>query len=213
MFFSDNCGTSGDDSLSKNQAFAAAKQRQNINQDFPLRGFVNCAACDRPMTAGWSKGRTARYPYYICQTKGCSEHRKSVRKEAMEGDFRALLVELTPVPELLGMARKMLSRLWDAQHKRHASSALDAKSKAQALAQKSEAVMQRLMDADDPKLVNVYEKQIVKLKGERRLLLEKAKNPVPQQAGFEQLYRTACPFLSNPCKYGIQEFWSTKNCS
>lgn len=131
----------------------------------------------------------------------------------MEGDFRALLVELTPVPELLGMARKMLSRLWDAQHKRHASSALDAKSKAQALAQKSEAVMQRLMDADDPKLVNVYEKQIVKLKGERRLLLEKAKNPVPQQAGFEQLYRTACPFLSNPCKYGIQEFWSTKNCS
>ncbi len=38
--------------------------------DFPLRGFVRCAACDRSLTGSWSKGRSNYYAYYHCHP-GC----------------------------------------------------------------------------------------------------------------------------------------------
>jgi hypothetical protein len=41
--------------------------RQRNRPDFPLRGFVRCEACGRPLTGSWSKGRNGRYAYYHCQ--------------------------------------------------------------------------------------------------------------------------------------------------
>lgn len=31
------------------------------NDDFPLPGFVKCSRCGKPLTAGWSRGRSQRY--------------------------------------------------------------------------------------------------------------------------------------------------------
>lgn len=49
---------------------AKAPARKDINADFPLRGFVLCAECERPLTSCWSKGNGGHYPYYYCVTKG-----------------------------------------------------------------------------------------------------------------------------------------------
>lgn len=38
----------------------------------PLRGFLECAKCGRPLTGSASKGRSARYYYYHCKF-GCKE--------------------------------------------------------------------------------------------------------------------------------------------
>jgi len=40
--------------------------RKDLNLDFPLRGFVTCGECGHNLTSCWSKGRTARHPYYLC---------------------------------------------------------------------------------------------------------------------------------------------------
>jgi hypothetical protein len=40
---------------------AKVPARKNLNQGFPLRGFVTCGHCGMPLTACWSKGRHARY--------------------------------------------------------------------------------------------------------------------------------------------------------
>ncbi len=40
-------------------------KRKNLNEDFPLRGFVLCGDCETPLTACWSKGSNARHPYYL----------------------------------------------------------------------------------------------------------------------------------------------------
>lgn len=50
--------------------------------DFPLRHFVKCGHCKRPLTASWSKGRTQRYPYYHCTNRNCDG--LTVRKQALE---------------------------------------------------------------------------------------------------------------------------------
>jgi hypothetical protein len=39
-----------------------AGPRQRNDPDFPLRGFVRCDACGRPLTGSWSKGRTGTTP-------------------------------------------------------------------------------------------------------------------------------------------------------
>jgi len=33
--------------------------RQRSDPDFPLRGYVRCESCGTPLTATWSKGRSA----------------------------------------------------------------------------------------------------------------------------------------------------------
>ena len=48
--------------------------RPRNHPDFPLRGFVRCETCGRPLTGSWSKGRNGRYAYYQCPTSdrlGC----------------------------------------------------------------------------------------------------------------------------------------------
>ncbi|HWV83449.1 MAG TPA: recombinase zinc beta ribbon domain-containing protein [Hyphomicrobiaceae bacterium] len=59
-----------------------------------MRGFVACACCGEAITACWSKGRSRRYGYYLCDTKGRPEARKSFRKETVEGELEALLTTL-----------------------------------------------------------------------------------------------------------------------
>ena len=39
---------------------ARAPARKDINEDFPLRGFVSCGDCGKPFTAAWSKSKTGK---------------------------------------------------------------------------------------------------------------------------------------------------------
>jgi len=48
--------------------------------DFPLRRFLTCSLCERPITASWSKGRNSRYGYYHCaKCSGCEASARSSR--------------------------------------------------------------------------------------------------------------------------------------
>ena len=51
--------------------------------DFPLRRFLTCAHCRKPITGSWSTGRNGRYGYYHCPK--CSGVRG--RREDVEGAF------------------------------------------------------------------------------------------------------------------------------
>lgn len=41
-------------------------KHKKINEIFPLKGFVLCPECNKPLTASSSKGRTKYYTYYHC---------------------------------------------------------------------------------------------------------------------------------------------------
>lgn len=42
-----------------------------VRTEFPLRTFVRCANCEATLTGSFSRGRSARYPYYRCFRRGC----------------------------------------------------------------------------------------------------------------------------------------------
>jgi len=86
-----------------------------------LRGFVRCAACGKPLTAGWSKGRTDRYARFWCYQKTCGA--VGVSREALEIQFIRVLGSLEPVGEFLAQLPVLAARSWETRKTRIASDA------------------------------------------------------------------------------------------
>jgi hypothetical protein len=71
---------------------------------FPLRGYVCCARCGRPLTASYNKGLAGRRnPYYRCPRCRGTQTRKSV----LENAFAALLEDLRFSSQVLLRIRKI----------------------------------------------------------------------------------------------------------
>jgi len=177
-----------------------APNRKDLHEDFPLRNFVTCACCDEPMTAAWSKGRTKHYGYYFCKTKGCPEHRKNIRKEAIEDAFQALLRALQPLPSLLKVLRVMFRDLWDLRRGAAKQDAKRIETQVQALESKTARLMDRLVRADSETLITAYEAQIKTLEAEKLALKDAASQAFEPRKSFEESFGMACTFLANPWK-------------
>ena len=86
---------------------------QAKHPDFPLRRFVRCHKCSRPITGGWSKGKLARYAYYKCpKCRGVN-----VRKEELEARFVELLDRLRPSQEVLRLLSAAVLDRWNEDQK------------------------------------------------------------------------------------------------
>ena len=184
---------------------AQAPIRKDISEDFPLRGFVTCADCERPMTASWAKGRSAHYPYYLCATKGCASYGKSIKRAEVEEAFEALLGELRPSAELFAMAREMFRDLWDqrlAASKDHSAS---IKQELAATERKIEQLVDRLVEASSTAAVSAYEKRLQALEESRVGLTERIANCGRPLQSFDEAFRTAFEFLGNPQKLWVSE--------
>ena len=79
-----------------------------INETFPLRHFILCPNCNRPLTACMSKSKSGKlYPFYKCYNKDC-HGLKSVSKDKLEGEFMSFLRKITPDKKSLDGFRKVL---------------------------------------------------------------------------------------------------------
>lgn len=78
--------------------------------DFPLRGFVRCDSCGRPVTASYSRSATGqRYGYYHCD-RGCKAVR--VGRDRLERVFVAHLSAHSLAPELARLFRRVVGDVW-----------------------------------------------------------------------------------------------------
>ena len=178
---------------------ANAPARKDLNERFPLRGAVCCAECGHAMTAGFSRGRSASYPYYFCQQKHCSQNRKSIRGEKIEGEFADLLRSLTPSPKLFDLARAMFAKAWDQRLQAASTRSAKARADLARLERKTDQMMDRLVEADSPTLISAYEAKIRTMEEEKAVLREQARRKSSEPAhSFEDTYRTALSFLANP---------------
>ncbi|MBP7759840.1 MAG: recombinase family protein, partial [Alphaproteobacteria bacterium] len=152
---------------------AKAPIKANINDDFPLRGFVTCGCCDRPLTACWSKGRTTKYPYYLCTNKQCGEYGKSIRKEQMEAEFLEIVRSLKPSPKLFYLALDIFDRLWKDRQEQANGQTKTIKQQVLLIDRKVGQFLDRVVEADNPLLIETYEAKIRALQEEKTALNEK----------------------------------------
>ncbi len=179
---------------------AKAPARADISEDFPLRGFVSCGHCSQPLTACWSKGRSARYPYYLCDTRGCPEARRSIKREVIEGEFETLLSGLQPTEGLFNLAFAVFRDLWDAKLAGQRSQGGVLKSELALIERKVDALLDRIVDADSDSIVKAYEKRIRDLETQKAVMRDRIANCGRPLTTFSETYRTAFDFLASPCK-------------
>ena len=78
--------------------------------DFPLRHFVKCGCCGKPLTASWSKGRSRRYAFYRCPNPRC--HGVSVTKNDLENQFVSYLERIQPKAQFLKLFNDIVLDVW-----------------------------------------------------------------------------------------------------
>lgn len=80
--------------------------------DFPLRRFIRCGVCERPMTGSWSTGRGGkRYAHYHC-VRGCNR----VARETLHETFLTLLDALRPTEAAWRWLSIKILELWRGHH-------------------------------------------------------------------------------------------------
>jgi site-specific DNA recombinase len=175
--------------------------RADINCDFPLRGAIACACCNRPMTAAWSTGKSGtKHAYYACFSKGCTRYRKSIRRDQIEGAFVALLEKLTPGPRLLELARAMFKDAWNQRLAQSVGLARSYDREAEKIDKQIGVLLDRIVEAGSPTVVAAYEKRIAQLE-RGKFALEERRAKAGQRSGtFEELFELAFQFLASPSK-------------
>jgi site-specific DNA recombinase len=178
---------------------ARAPQRKDLHADFPLRGAVICGHCSAPLTAAWSKGRSALHPYYHCKKRGCEGYKKSIRREVIEGEFLELLRRSEAPPHVFEVAQVMFRKLWDHM-------ALTSKSRAKAIAdeiarldRETQQCLDKILAVTTPAVVTALEKRIGQYEEQKLVLTERKAAAESPARSFDETVRTALRFLSNPC--------------
>ncbi|GAB5471293.1 MAG: hypothetical protein Kilf2KO_43230 [Rhodospirillales bacterium] len=177
-----------------------AQTRKDIKQDFPLRGAVCCGDCDTPLTAGWSKGKYKKYPYYFCREKGCAQYGKSIARDKIEGRFADLLQSIEPKQGLVRAAALMFRDLWDHQAKHTENAARSLKQDIQSAESKVDQMVERIVDATNPRVIAAFEKRIDEMERQKLVLQEKMLQIGKPRRTFDEMFELSMRFLSNPCK-------------
>ena len=82
------------------------------HEDWPLRRFVLCEKCGKPLTAGWVKNSKGKpYGFYFCVQKGCRA--VSQRKEYLEYAWLTLLQMTQPKEEYLRRLPELVATAWE----------------------------------------------------------------------------------------------------
>ncbi|MEP0721063.1 MAG: recombinase family protein, partial [Marinomonas sp.] len=168
---------------------AKTPARKDISLDFPLRGFVLCDDCDKPMTACWSKSGTGdKHPYYVCYTKGCQSYRKSIRRADLEGDFEAILKDLQPIQHIFKAAKQVFLRLWDRRAATMKERAKAYQEQAQTAQKQIEKLLDRIMGVESDAVISAYEARVAKLEQEKLLAEERAAQIEQPREAREDLF-------------------------
>jgi site-specific DNA recombinase len=174
--------------------------RKNIGEDFALRGFVVCASCKTPLRSSWAKGNTKRYPYYLCQTKGCDQYGKSIARDKIEGDVGAMIQSLQPTRKLFDLMTVIFKNAWTQRLAMAEDMLQSAKRNLHQTEKQIETLLTRIMDASNPAVIKAYEDKINTLEKEKLKLQDNLDNYAPPKGTFEGLLELSLRFLANPYK-------------
>ncbi|MCP4099369.1 MAG: recombinase family protein, partial [Planctomycetaceae bacterium] len=153
---------------------ARAPARKDLSADFPLRGFITCGDCNKPLTANWSKSKTGKkHPYYMCFSKGCESYRKSIRRDVLEGEFEAMVQTLQPEQGLFACAKAMFKHAWNQRLAQSQAITHALKRDITRIEKQMDTLMDRLVDATTPTAVIAYEARLEKLERQKLVLTEK----------------------------------------
>lgn len=124
----------------------------------------------------------------------------------MHSQFETLLKAMTPTDEVIEIATNIFREIWE---KRSAGSAERTASVRREIGSTEKSIgllIDRIANASNPELVQVYESRLVDLQRQKIALSEKFQNSAQNLPDFDSTLRTALEFLASP--YNL---WETGN--
>lgn len=174
--------------------------RADLDESFPLRGFVLCGDCEKPLTACWSKSKTGKkHPYYQCFYRSCASNRKSIRKDVIEGQFAALLADIQPSPTMFALAKDMAGSVWGQLGEQAASMREEVRRRIAEIEKQTAALLDRIIEASSQSVITRYEQRINELERERLVMAEKLETKARPRKSFEEMFELTLGILANPC--------------
>lgn len=192
-----------------NDEYPARFVRQDLHDDFPLRGLVRCKSCQNKLTAYYSKGKKGKkYPYYSCQKKGCELRSKTVTLNAIDDGFESLCRSYKPKQKLVSIVGDMFEDLWNVEMKNVSLSLNELRDKKMKLEEEVGKLTDAVIDATNPILKKQYEKRLE----EKSLELDTLQADLASELTYEEPYRTSYEKITGMIKspYSIWENATTK---
>ncbi len=177
---------------------AHAPQRADLHEEFPLRGFVNCACCGSLMTSSKPKGRNKYYAYYHCFNRECERYAKSIPAEKVENDFEDILIKLRPSQKFYHLAKRICEMQWNKRGVLDAENIDSIKAEHDAIDEKIDVLLTRIVETQTQSLISIYEDKVRKLELQKLELQQKITNSQVNLPDFEECFGTSFEFLSNP---------------
>ncbi len=189
---------------------ARAPARKDINRDFPLRGFVECGDCGHAMTSSHSKGRSRRYPYYLCQKKGCDSYGKSIPREVIEGEFVQLLQGLQPTRQFFMFALEAFADLWAIRMGSIDEQRQSLRKELTVTTKQGERLLERIIHTEDEAAVPVYEKRLSAIELRKQELKERIENCGRALPTFKEVLEPRWRFSQTLTNSGNQAVLKTR---
>ncbi len=170
---------------------AKAPIRKDYNLDFPLRNFILCNACMKPMTASWHTGRKQRYPHYFCKQAGCRLRNKNVQKKTIEIDFEKLISATTPNSDVVIFIKAILLDIWTHRGELEDDSQHTSVKLINELKSQKKHLIQRASKADSEELIKEYEdeaKSVIKQ-------IQQLEQKLPIKTYTNDNFGTACDIV------------------
>ena len=178
---------------------AVAPARANIDDDFVLRGTVNCSACNRQLTSSWSKSRNGKmHPYYRCYYRECERYGKSIRRDDLEAKFDEIFKPMQLPNNAVELVKIMLKNAWQQKLAQAKYGAKAIKEDIAKIEKQIEHLLNRIVDSTSNSVISAYEAKIEKLEKKKLIALEKLENQSKPKHTFEELFEPAIALLTNP---------------
>ena len=185
---------------------AKVPQRADLDQGFPLRGFITCACCGSVMTSSRPKGRSKHYAYYHCFNKDCERYGKSISAEKVESEFEEILLRLQPSQELFHLAKRTCKMQWDNRGVLDSENIEALKLEKEAIDEKIKVLVNRIIETHTESLISVYESKVRELENQKIEIDEKIAHSDAELPDFEKCFGTSFEFLANPYQRWSESF-------
>ncbi len=179
---------------------APIRTRKDMREDFPLRHtLVVCGKCSRQYTASYTtKKKGYKKPYYRCNNTACPEHTKSVPKDLMEKQFKAILRGIRPKPLVLQISEAMLYEQWQGRVAKRAANEGKEAVELAGLQNEIRDTAKLAKRASSERVRLEYEKQIEELAAREEKLKEKNDPAKKPKIEFRTALRMVFDYLENP---------------
>lgn len=120
------------------------RPRLRNHPDFPLRNYVACPKCRKPITGSFSTSRTnKKHPYYHCRVGKCGFG--NIRRDVLHVQFLQLLESIKPSERALYLFKEIVSKSYKEKLKHQEREKRTLKTRIQKLKERKEILMDRLL--------------------------------------------------------------------